>query len=86
VGESFARMLAALGINLVLLARRERPLERLAGSIRAECGVEVRIGSVDLTRADPLNQVTPLTDDIDLGLLIYQDAESGPCHLRAIFP
>jgi short-subunit dehydrogenase len=71
VGEHFARMLAAAGINLVLLARREGPLQTLAGSIRDQHGVDVRVLSVDLTSTDLLQQVTPLTDDIDVGLMIF---------------
>ena len=76
VGESFARMLAKVGINLVLLARREGPLQSLADSIRVDYPVEVRIGSVDLTSADLLAQVTPLTDDIDVGLMIFNAGSS----------
>ncbi|MCZ6829356.1 MAG: SDR family NAD(P)-dependent oxidoreductase [Gammaproteobacteria bacterium] len=76
VGESFARMLAGVGINLVLLARREGPLDSLASSIRSEYEVEVRIGSVDLTRAGLLAQVTALTGDIDVGLMIYNAGSS----------
>ena len=76
VGESFARMLARVGVNLVLLARRQGPLETLASSIRSEYGVEVRIGSVDLTSAELMAQVTALTDDIDVGLMIYNAGSS----------
>jgi short-subunit dehydrogenase len=71
VGESFARQLAAQGINLVLLARREGPLEALAATLRADHAVQVRTASVDLTSADLLAQVGRITDDIDVGLLIY---------------
>jgi short-subunit dehydrogenase len=76
VGESFARMLAGAGINLVLLARREEPLEKLAASIRDEYPVQVRTGSVDLTSEALLEQVAPLTADIDVGLLIYNAGSS----------
>ena len=76
VGESFARMLAAVGINLVLLARRPGPLDSLADSIRSEHRVQVRTASVDLTRADLLDQITPLTDDIEVGLMIFNAGSS----------
>lgn len=71
VGESFARQLAGAGIKLVLLARRESPLKLLAESIRKETGVEVRTLSVDLTGEDLLQQVRTVTDDIEVGLVIY---------------
>lgn len=51
-GEAFARRLAAEGINLVLLARRQVPLDSLAADVRAEHNVEVRTASVDLGDAD----------------------------------
>ena len=72
VGESFARQLAAAGINLVLLARRSEPLQALADSIRAEHnGIEVRTLAQDLTAPDLLDRVRTATGDIDVGLLIY---------------
>ena len=39
--------------------------------MRAEFGVEVRTLSVDLTAPDMLEQVRVLTDDIAVGMLIY---------------
>jgi short-subunit dehydrogenase len=71
VGESFARQLAAQGINLVLLARREGPLNTLADSLRETTGVQVRTAPVDLTTAALMEQVRAVADDIDVGLLIY---------------
>jgi len=70
-GESFARMLAGAGINLVLLARREGPLQALAKSIESEHGIEVRPASVDLTARDLVDRVRTITDDLEVGLLIY---------------
>jgi NAD(P)-dependent dehydrogenase (short-subunit alcohol dehydrogenase family) len=71
IGEKFARYLAADGINLVLLARRAGPLEELASSVIAETGVEVRIITADLTKPDMLNLVRAQTDDLEVGMLIY---------------
>ena len=71
VGESFARQLAGAGIHLVLLARRQGPLDRLASSISEDHGVAVRTLTVDLTRPELLSRVRALTDDIEVGLMIY---------------
>ncbi len=71
VGESFARQLAAAGINLVLLARREEPLQKLSAAIGEECDAEVRCLSVDLTSPDLVQQVRAVTDDLEIGMLIY---------------
>jgi short-subunit dehydrogenase len=71
IGESFARYLARAGINLVLLARRRGPLEDLAQRIQQESGTEVRAVSVDLTAPDLVARVAAATDDIGVGLLIF---------------
>jgi short-subunit dehydrogenase len=76
VGESFARMLAGVGINLVLLARRQGPLDSLAKSIGDEHGVEVRTLSVDLTLRSIVDDVRTVTDDIEVGLMIYNAGSS----------
>lgn len=70
VGAAFARLLAADGFKLVLTARKTEPLEELAEELRAK-GAEVRIKSADLGRPDVLDQVRSVTDDIDVGLLVY---------------
>jgi short-subunit dehydrogenase len=70
IGESFARQLAAQGMGLILLARRQEPLDTLAEQLRAS-GAPVRTAAVDLTRADLLDQVRQVTDDLAIGLLVY---------------
>ncbi|MGO4201843.1 SDR family NAD(P)-dependent oxidoreductase [Rhodococcus sp. TAF43] len=70
VGEEFAVQLAEAGLNLVLLARKPEPLEATAEKARAK-GVEVRTLSVDLTAADMLDQIRSVTDDLEVGLLVY---------------
>lgn len=70
VGAAYARKLAAAGFRLVLAARKPEPLEALAAELRA-AGAEVRTVPVDLARADALDRVRAATDDIAVGLLIY---------------
>lgn len=70
-GEAFARRLAAEGINLVLLARRQVPLDSLAADIQAEHNVEVRTASVDLSDADAAATAAELTEGLDVGLVIF---------------
>lgn len=67
IGEMFARELAAAGINLVLVARRAEPLEALAATLP----VETRIVTVDLTSEGMLDAIRDQTDDLEIGLLIY---------------
>jgi short-subunit dehydrogenase len=93
LGEAFARLLAARGLHLVLLARRADALDRLAGELRAAHGVEVRTEAVDLARADLAEVVGRAAAGAEIGLLVYNAAASaiGPFlerpldeHLRVV--
>jgi short-subunit dehydrogenase len=70
IGETFARRLAKAGLNVVLVARRERQLKTLANTLEAHCGVQVRIVSVDLSQDDFLEQIRQKTADLEVGLLV----------------
>jgi short-subunit dehydrogenase len=75
VGAAFAHKLAGVGINLVLAARRSEPLEKLSQEVRVKSGVEVRTLSLDLKRFDMLDRIREVTDDIEVGLLIFNAGE-----------
>lgn len=70
VGRAFAEQLAESGVNLVLIARRSGPLEQTAAALR-EQGATVRTLAADLTDPAAITAITDLTDDVDVGLLIY---------------
>lgn len=70
IGEAFARKLAAKGLNLVLVARREDRLKRLADELGDTHGVEIRIVPVDLAADDFLPVVERATHDLEIGLLV----------------
>ncbi len=71
IGAAFARKLAAAKFNVVIVARKPGPLEALAQEIRETYGVEARWLSVDLSKLDAVDKVRTVTDDIDVGFLIY---------------
>ncbi len=52
IGEQFARQLAARGVDLVITARREERLEKLAAELREAHSVEVTPIPLDLSAAD----------------------------------
>lgn len=81
VGAAFARKLAASGFKLVLVARKAAPLQDLAAELAA-AGAEVRPLSVDMSRPDALERVRRATDDIEVGLLIYN---AGANNTRGAF-
>ncbi len=70
VGAAAARQLADDGFKLVLVARKPEPLEALKAELEAK-GAEVRIKSVDLAKPDALDQVRSVTDDIEVGLMMF---------------
>ncbi|MFP2959217.1 SDR family NAD(P)-dependent oxidoreductase [Myxococcus sp. 1LA] len=50
IGEAFARLLAARGMNLVLVARSEDKLRALATELEGKHGVSVEVVRLDLSR------------------------------------
>ena len=78
VGASFAHKLAAQGINLVLVARKPEPLDQVAEQVRSASTVQVRTASLDLTAPDILDRVKALTDDVEVGMLIYNAGVIAP--------
>lgn len=70
-GASFSREIAARGVNVVLVARRPEPLAALAAEIREHSGVGTRTVPLDLSRADADRELVDATQDIEVGLLIY---------------
>ena len=77
IGACIAAELAAAGINLVLLARKPGPLEAVADRLRATSGVEVRTLGLDLTDSAILDKLRAVTDDLDVGLVVYN---AGAAH------
>jgi uncharacterized protein len=76
IGACIAMDLARDGINSVLVARKPEPLEQVAAEVRAATGVEVRTLALDLTAPDMLDRVRAATDDLDVGLLVYNAGAS----------
>jgi hypothetical protein len=71
VGASFARKLAAHKINLLIAARKPEPIRTLAEELRGAFGIEVRELPINLCAPDMLEQVKAATDDLEVGMLIY---------------
>ena len=64
IGEAFARRLAELGMNLVLIARREDRLRKLAEDLQSEHSVSARVVPVDLSQDDFLPIIAQATKDL----------------------
>jgi short-subunit dehydrogenase len=70
IGEAFARRLAENGLNLVLVARREDRLRKLADELERRHSISTRVVSVDLSQDSFLPTVRAATDDLQVGLLV----------------
>lgn len=70
LGAEFARQCAERGLNVILLATNAELLKTQADSIKKDYGVDVKILAVDLCREDFLQQIIPLTDSLEIGLLV----------------
>lgn len=76
-GAAFAEVLAERGVNVVLVARRQPLLEEVA----ARLAVETRIVVLDLSEPGAAESLAAATDDLDVGLLIFNagaDPNSTP--------
>ena len=71
VGAAFARAVAARGVNVVLLARRQPALEEVAADIAAGTGAQTRTLAVDLTAEDAVATVSHATADLEVGTMMY---------------
>ncbi|WP_345422948.1 SDR family NAD(P)-dependent oxidoreductase [Halioxenophilus aromaticivorans] len=69
-GRAFASRVAAQGINCILLARREEPLQALSIEITQRHGVECVTASVDLSAPDATASVIAAIDNREVGLFI----------------
>ncbi len=70
IGEEFARQLAAMGFNLILVARRKQRLEDLARQLETGSKIQVRIIVADLSQPDFMPIILSATQSIDVGLLV----------------
>jgi short-subunit dehydrogenase len=71
VGAEMARALAARGLDVVLLARRQQVLDELADSIRREAGVDARAVAVDLATPGAMERIAEATDGLEVGFVFY---------------
>jgi short-subunit dehydrogenase len=78
IGEEFARQVAANGINVVLLARREERLKAVAAGLTELYAVQARVVAVDLGRDGILGKVTEATGDLDIGLVVSNAGAGNP--------
>ena len=78
IGKEFARQIAASGINVVLVARREDLLKEVGVEFSKRYGVEHRVVVLDVSREDFIGQLASATDDLDIGLVVSNAGTGNP--------
>lgn len=70
IGKSFAEVLAKMGFDLVLVARRVERLNELATQLAKDCSVKVKVCQIDLSATAAAQQMLDATSALDIGLVI----------------
>src|SRR6202051_4651669 len=70
IGQEFTRQIAASGINVVLVARRDALLAELGRAISQEFDVQYRAFAMDLSQEGFIAGLADATHDIDIGLVV----------------
>ena len=78
IGSEFARQIAASGIHVVLVARREALLEEVGRGLANDFGVEYRSVVADLSQGGFLEKLAEATDDLDIGLVVSNAGTGNP--------
>jgi len=77
IGAEYADRLAARGLNLILVARREELLKSLASRLAEKYKIRAKPLVLDLSAPDAAEQIIHGTMDFDIGLLVYNAALSA---------
>jgi uncharacterized protein len=78
IGKEFARQIAASGINIVLVARREDLLKEVGVEFSKRFAVEHRVIVLDVSREDFIGRLASATDDLDIGLVVSNAGTGNP--------
>ena len=70
IGKEFAQQIAASGINVMLVARRDALLAELGRAISQEFDVQYRALAMDLSQEGFIAGLADATHDIDIGLVV----------------
>ncbi|WP_299138404.1 SDR family oxidoreductase [uncultured Tateyamaria sp.] len=81
IGREFADQLADMGMNLVLVSRRQDALDGVAASLSKRSGIQTRTIALDLSDPGFLAPLKTAIADVDLGLIV---SNAGADHMGAL--
>ena len=70
IGKSYAKLLAAKGLNLLLVARRRDQLQQLKTELESAHSISVTLCDVDLAQCSSVMTIVDAAKDMDVGLLV----------------
>ena len=74
LGAAYAHALAREGFKLILVARREVPLQKIALTIREKYDVDVTCLTCDLGEPDAMDKILSTLGSIEIDFLVYNAA------------
>jgi short-subunit dehydrogenase len=78
IGEEFAQQIAASGIDVVLVARRESLLDEVGQGLAKDFDVRYRTVVADVSQAGFLDKLAEATNDLDIGLVVSNAGTGNP--------
>lgn len=76
IGAAYAREAARRGLNVALIARRLQPLQGFADELAEEHDTQTLAIQADLTDPNAVSSIAAATDDLDVGLFVYNAGSS----------
>ena len=70
IGKAIATELAARGLNIVAIARRQALLDKLQHELSRDYAVDVRTINIDLTDPESISKIELVTSDLEIGLVV----------------
>lgn len=71
IGKSYAKELAKKGMNIVLISRNLEKLQKVAGEIKTQYGVETHVVQADFSSGRPIySNISKHLKDKDIGVLV----------------
>jgi len=70
IGKAIATELAARGLNIIGIARRQELLDDLQQELSEDYGVKVRTIRADLTEMESISKIELATSDLEIGLVV----------------
>ena len=78
IGREFARQIAASGINVALVARREPMLRQVGSELSSAYGIEHRVIVADLSEEGFMHGIASATNGLEIGLVISNAGTANP--------